>query len=385
LTRARFGGLALEIIMKFVVNRDLFTRALARIQGVLSRKATLPVLSNVLLEADENGLRVAATDLDVTFDGRIKARVDEPGRTTVDGKRLFDVVRSLPGEEIDIEVGEEERLVLRCKNAEFMLLGNAADNYPSLPDTEGVELMPVDGDALRELIDRTRFSVSTDESRPNLNGVYFRCMGDGRIRVVSTDGHRLSQGERDARRDETDIPEREGVIIPRKGVEELKKMLDEAGSEVAFGFLDNNLVVGGRSVVLFVRLIDAAFPDYRQVIPKSSARRVVLDRIPFLNSLKRIGLLASERTHGVRIELRPGRMTLLSDNPDLGKAREEIPVEGYDGTELIIAFNARYVRDILSTLSAPKVEMALNEALSPGLFREHQNDDYLFVVMPMRI
>lgn len=373
--------------MKFVVDREAFTRALARIQGVLSRKATLPVLSNVLIEAGEDGLRVAATDLDVTFDGVVEARVVEPGRTTVDGKRLFDVVRSLPGLEVDIEVGEDEKVVLRCKNTEFMLLGSPADDYPGLPDAKGADMVPVDAEALKELIDRTRFSVSTDESRPNLNGVFFRCMGEGRIRMVSTDGHRLSQGERDARTDEAPIPEREGVIIPRKGVEELKKLLDEAAgkSAVAFGFLDNNLVVSADGVVLFIRLIDAAFPDYRQVIPKSSERRVVLDRMPFLNSLKRIGLLASERTHGVRIELRPGRMTLLSDNPDLGKAREEMPVEGYEGSELIIAFNARYVRDILSTLSAPKVEMALNEALSPGLFREHQNDDYLFVVMPMRI
>lgn len=373
--------------MKFVVNRDHFTRSLARIQGVLSRKATLPVLSNVLIEARADGrLRVAATDLDVTFDGSIDARVSDPGRTTVDGKRLFDVVRSLPGEEVDIEVGDEEKVVLRCKNTEFMLLGTAADDYPALPDASGIKLVAVDGAALGELIERTRFSVSTDESRPNLNGVYFRCMGAGRIRVVSTDGHRLSQGERDARRDGSDIPEREGVIIPRKGVEELKKLLDELpADQVRFGFLDNNLVVASDEVTLFVRLIDAAFPDYRQVVPKSSERKVVLDRIPLLNSLKRIGLLASERTHGVRIELRPGRMTLLSDNPDLGKAREEMEIEGYDGTELIIAFNAKYVRDILSTLSAPQVEMALNEALSPGLFREHDNDDYLFVVMPMRI
>jgi len=374
--------------MKFVVDRDSFTRALARIQGVLSRKATLPVLSNVLIEADEGGLRVAATDLDVTFDGMVEARIAEPGRTTVDGKRLFDVVRSLPGEEIDVEVGDDEKLVLRCKNTEFMLLGNPADDYPGLPDAKGAEMIPVDAEALKELIDRTRFSVSTDESRPNLNGVFFRCMGEGRIRMVSTDGHRLSQGERDARADGTPIPEREGVIIPRKGVEELKKVLDEATSDrapVTFGFLDNNLVVESKGVMIFVRLIDAAFPDYRQVIPKSSERTVVLDRMPFLNSLKRIELLANKNNNGVRIELRPGRMTLLSDNPDLGKAREEMPIEGYDGVELIIAFNARYVRDILSTLTAPKVEMALNEALSPGLFREHQNGDYLFVVMPMRI
>jgi DNA polymerase-3 subunit beta len=371
--------------MKFVVNRDLFTRALARIQGVLSRKATMPALSNVLLEASEDGrLRVAGTDLDVTFDGSIAARVAEAGRVTVDGKRLYDVVRSLPGEEVDISVGEESKLTLRCKATEFVLLGAAADEYPKLPSAEGVELLPVDGSVLRQLIERTMFSVSGDESRPNLNGVYFQCIGEGQIRMVSTDGHRLSQGQRDARRD-ADIPERDGVIIPRKGVSELKRLLDEVGRDVFFGFLDNNLVVTANALTLFIRLIDAAFPDYRQVIPKSSGRKAIMGRLPLLASLKRISILASERTHGVRIEVREGRMTLLSDNPDLGKAREEIEIEGYEGDELTIAFNARYMRDILSILDADKVELALNEALSPGLFREFGNEDYLFVIMPMRI
>ncbi|MEZ4463458.1 MAG: DNA polymerase III subunit beta [bacterium] len=371
--------------MKFVVDRDLFARALARIQGVLSRKSTLATLSNVLIEARPDGkLRVAATDLDVTFDGMTAAEIVEPGRATVDGKRLYDVVRSLPGESVEIHVGADDRMQLKCKHSEFVLHGHPADQYPALPGVEGVELSPVSGSALRELIERTGFSVSTDESRPNLNGVFFRCVGRDRIRMVSTDGHRLSQGERDAARGGT-IPERDGIIIPRKGVGELKRLLEEVGDEVSFGVTDNMLVVAAADLVLFVRLIEAAFPDYRQVIPKSSERRAVVRRLPFLAALRRIGILASERTHGVKIAVRPGSMTLLSDNPDLGKAREEIEIEGYEGGELTIAFNARYVQEILGILTAEKVEMAMNEALSPGLFREHENDDYLFVVMPMRI
>ena len=373
--------------MKFTVDRDLFARALARIQGVLSRKATMAVLSNVLLEARPQGqLRVAATDLDVTFDGTVAAEVERPGRITVDGKRLYDVVRSLPGEKVEVDIGADDRITLHCRNTEFVLLGTAADQFPSLPSVEGVDLMSVSGSALHELIERTAFSVSTDESRPNLNGVFFRCVGKNRIRMVSTDGHRLSQGERNAARDDgPSLPERDGVIIPRKGVGELKRLLEEVGDEVAFGFTDNMLVVGAPGLLLFVRLIDAAFPDYRQVIPKSSERRAVVRRLPFLAALRRIGILASERTHGVRIAVRPGSITLLSDNPDLGKAREEIEIEGYEGGELNIAFNAKYVQEILGILSAEKVEMAMNEALSPGLFREFENDDYLFVVMPMRI
>ena len=371
--------------MKFIVNRELFTRSLARIQGVLNRKATLPILSNALIEADaERGLRVAATDLDVTFDGRMSARVAEGGRITADGRRIYEIARHLPGEELHVEVDDQDRIIIRCKNSEFVLNGLPANDFPALPSAEGTELIPIDGFVLRELMERTSCSISTDESRPNLNGVYFHCVGDGRIRMVSTDGHRLSLGERDVRRD-VDVPERQGVIIPRKGVAELKRVLDEAGREVSFGFLENNLVLQARDTFLFVRLIDAAFPDYAQVIPKSSERTAVLDRLPLLQSLRRISILASERTHGVRVELTDGHVTLVSDNPDLGKAREEIELSSYEGGDLTIAFNSKYVVEILGTLSADQVEMALNEALSPGIFREHGNDDYLFVVMPMRL
>ena len=371
--------------MKFIVNRDLFSRALSRIQGVLNRKATLPILSNVLIETrGRESLRFAATDLDVTFDGEVSARVVEEGRVTVDGRRLYEISRSLPGEEVEVEVDGRYRAYLRCKASEFMLNGLAADDFPSLPSAEGVELHPVDGLGLRELFERTSISISNDDSRPALTGVYFDCVGNGRIRMVSTDGHRLSLGERDVRRD-GDIPEREGVILPRKGVGEIKRLLDELGEEVSFGFLENNFVLAGSDVRLFVRLIDAAFPDYGQVIPKTAERRLVLKREAFLASLRRIAILASERTHGVRVELEAGRIVLVSDNPDLGKGREELDIASYEGADMTIAFNAKYVAEILSSLGADKIEIALNEALSPGIFREHNSDEYLFVVMPMRL
>ncbi len=370
--------------MKLDINRDLFSRALAKVQGVLSRKAAMPVLSNVYIEVDANGLmKLAASDLDVTYDGQLQCRCIDAGAVTVDGKRLFDVVRSMPDEEVHLEVNAENQVKISCINTEFVLLGHSVDAYPPLPNSANVALSSLDGFALKELLERTMLSISTDESRPNLNGVYLEFIDDGRIRMVSTDGHRLSRGEKSVE-GSAQLPDKDGIIIPKKGVVELKKLLDEVGAEVSIGFIDNNLVVRASNISLYIRLIDAAFPDYQQVIPKSSERIITLDRIPFLQSLKRIGLLASERTHGVRIELNAGLMTLLSDNPDLGKAREEIEVE-YDGPSMIIAFNAKYIQDILSTLGAEKVEMALNEALSPGLFREHESDDYLFVIMPMRI
>jgi len=371
--------------MQLIVGRDSLSRGLARIQGVLNRKATMPVLSNALLEARTDGsLRVAATDLDVTFDGVMPARVERPGRITVDGKRLFEIARNLPGEEVSITVDDDQRVLLRCRTSEFVLNGLSADGFPVLPSARGIELMAVDGGALRELIERTQFSVSTEESRPNLNGVFFQCLGESKIRMVSTDGHRLSLGERDVSRAGA-IPGRDGVIIPRKGIQEVKRLLDEVGHEVDFGFLENNLVLRAADLHLFVRLIDAAFPDYTLVIPRSTERKVILERMPFLSAIKRISILASERTHGMRLELTRSKLTLVSDNPDLGKAKEEIEIDGYDGSDLTIAFNSKYVMEILSVLTGEKVALLLNEALSPGLIREHQNDAYLFVVMPMRL
>ena len=372
--------------MQIVVGKEALARGLARVQGVLNRKATMPVLSNALLEArPEGGLRIAATDLDITFDGVMPARVERPGRVTVDGKRLYEIARTLPGDEVSITVDDDARVVLRCKTAEFVLLGIPADGYPNLPSAAGQALTPVDGLALKALIERTQFSVSIEESRPNLNGVFFHSLGGGRVRMVSTDGHRLSQSERDLSRADRALDARDGVIIPRKGVAEVKRLLDEVGPEVELGFLSNNLVLKAGELVLFVRLIDAAFPDYTQVIPRATERKVVLERGPLLAAIKRISILASERTHGMRLELTRLKLTLVSDNPDLGKAREEIEIEGYEGGDLAIAFNSKYVIEILTVLSADKVVLQLNEALSPGLIREFGNDDDLFVDMPMRL
>lgn len=371
--------------MKLTVSRDALVQALSRIQGVINRKASLPVLVNVLLEADEDGqLRVAATDLDITIDGWIPAKVDVAGRTTVNGKRLFEVTKSLSEGDILLDLTHEDRLMIRSGKVEFVLNCTSGDEYPALPAADGVEFMAVDGEVLRELIERTIFSVSTDDSRPNLNGVYFCALGEGRVRMVSTDGHRLSLGERVAERGE-EITAGDPLIIPRKGLSELKRVLDEVGREVRFGFMENNMVLAAEDLTLFIRLIDLKFPDYKAVIPKSNQYQILIDRLTFLGALKRIGLLASDRTKSVKIELHPGQMTLTSENSDMGRAREELSITGFEGEHLEIAFNARYVRDILSILTAERVEMSLNQELAPGLFREEDNSAYLFVVMPIRV
>ena len=372
--------------MEFAVNREQRVRALKRVQGVLSRKSNSGQSpSDVLLEADDSGrLRIGATDLEVTYDGYLNARVTSPGKVTVEGKRFFEVTSVLPVEDILIKTDDDNQmLIVTYRNNHYSLKMSSPDMYPELPSREGTSLVPIDGAVLRELVDRTMISVSTDNTRPMLNGVYFTCIGNGVVRLVSTDGHRLSQGERNASRD-ADIPARDGVIIPRKGINELKQFLSEFGREVSFAVAENLFVAAASDVTLYIQLIDAQFPDYKAVIPKKSERHLNVSRLDLLNSLRRIEILASERTHGIKIEITNGHMILKAENPDCGSAHEELEIEGYDGGDLSITFNSRYVSDILKILSSDKIEMALNEHLSPAIIREVGSEQYLFVVMPMR-
>ncbi len=370
--------------MELSIDREQLTRALSRVQGVLNRKANVQSLSDVFLQAEGQRLRVAATDLEVTFDSYVPAEVLTSGTITVDGKRIFDIVRNLPGGTVTLVTDEQEQIRVSCKGSDFTLKAASPELYPKLPIAAVSELVPCDGLVLRELIARTSFSMSTDTSRPMLNGTLFTCTGDGRIHLVSTDGHRLSQGERNAARGD-EIPARDGVIIPRKGVGELKRFLDEVGRDVSFCISGNIFFITAEDMTLFIQLIDSKFPDYRQVIPKSVEHKILVPRLEFLGALKNIETLASDRTHGIKIELRPATMTLRADNPEYGSGRVEVPIEDFVGDEFSIAFNSSYIRDVLSTLSAEKVQIDFNGKLSPAVLREVGNEDYLFVVMPMHL
>jgi DNA polymerase-3 subunit beta len=289
----------------------------------------------------------------------------------------------MPGEQVDVSVNADWQVAVTSKNSKFLINGTSGDDYPEIADVSGVELSPVDSDALKALLDRTAFSASTEDSRPNICGVFFECVGEGVARTVTTDGHRLSQCERNIARG-GDVHKRDGVIIPNKGAAEMRKMLDDAGPDVALGFANNQLAVSDGDQHLFVRLIDAAFPDYAQVIPKSTPRVVVIERTPLMAALKRIGIMASDRTHGVRIDLSAGRMVMTSDDPQSGSSRDEMDV-GYDGAEMSVGFNAKYVREALAVMTSERVDLALVDALSPCVIREHGCNDSLCLVMPMRL
>ena len=380
--------------MELKITAADLARALARSQGIVERKSTMPILSHVLLEARKgNALHVSATDLDlsVSSEHTVNVEVVKEGALAVPAKNLFEIVRSLPPtEKVSLKKAGNNYLELRCGPSEFRIVGLPAEDFPALPKFEKVAFVDVVPADLLAQIDCTAFAASNDETRYNLNGVFFEPQGPV-LRMVATDGHRLALSERPLA---GDYALKKGVILPRKGLNELKKLLGETieaaepGAEATsrLGFAENSAIFRRPGVVLAMRLIEGLFPDYKQVIPKQGEKILKVGRLRFLETLRRVSLLSSDKSHAVKLELAPGLLRVLSQNPDLGEAKEEVPVE-YGGEALKIGFNARYLTDVVQALKSDDVQLELADDLSPGVLRGAGPEDagYTAVVMPMRI
>lgn len=375
--------------MELKIGAQELARALGRSQGIVEKKSTMPILSHVLLEAKKgNVLHVSATDLDLSVSSEHPCEVTKEGALAVPAKHLFEIVRSLPEQEVTLKKAGNNYLEVRSGPSEFRIVGLPAEDFPALPKFEKVPFVEVVPGELLEQIDRTSFAASTDETRYNLNGVYFEPKGPV-LCMVATDGHRLALSEKPLA---GDYALKRGVILPRKGLHELKKLLGESVDaaaekpETKLGFAENSAIYRRPGVVLAMRLIEGMFPDYKQVIPKQGEKIVKVGRQRLLETLRRVSILASDKSHAVKLELAPGLLKVLSQNPDLGDAKEEVPVE-YAGEPLKIGFNARYITDVASVLKSDDVQLELADDLSPGVLRGAGPEDagYTAVVMPMRI
>ncbi|MEZ4600949.1 MAG: DNA polymerase III subunit beta [Syntrophotaleaceae bacterium] len=372
--------------MHFSIEKEVFLRGLARVQGIVEKKNTIPILSNVLIEAGDGEIHLTATDLEVGMKATYPANVTTAGKITVSAKKLFEIIKELPEKEIDFNAKDNCWIEIRCGKAFFNIVGLSAEEFPFFPNFQKEQFFRIDGGVLKEMIDKTSFSISTDESKYNLNGIYFRSLEvDGRpcLRLVATDGHRLALVQKDI--DVSHIEQlSRGVIFPRKGIHELRKMADESNGDLQLGFLDNNAVIQKEQTVVVMRLVDGEFPDYDRVIPKSNEMVAVIPTDTFLHALRRMSILSSEKSKGVRIVLRTNLLEMSSSNPEFGDAREDFDIE-YNGEEIAVGFNARYLIDILNAQSEPKVRMALKDKLSPGMVTPVNTADFLTVIMPMRL
>lgn len=368
--------------MKFTIDKVNFLKVLQRIQGIVEKRNTMPILANVLIEASGGKINISATDLEVFIKDSSPANVSEEGSVTVNARKIFEIVKELPDNSIDVSKGKEEKVTVKAGKAKFNIMGLPSKEFPVFPSIDESRLKEIDRDSLREMIDKTSFAVSTDETRYNINGFLLE-KEDSQIRMVATDGHRLAFIEK---KDLGGIPasEKEGVLLPRKGVIEMRKLLDEKEGGFFLGLTEKSAVMKKDDTVISVRLLEGEFPDYKKVIPKDNDKEVLVDRYGLLHSLKRVSILSSDKIKGVKFSFSNSALTVSSSSPDIGEATEEIDIE-YGGEDIEIAFNARYFTDMLEAVGEDKVKIKLKDSLSPGFIRPDGNEEYTYIIMPMRL
>jgi len=372
--------------MQFSVEKEIFLKGLARVQGIVEKRNTIPILSNVLIEAANDTIRLTATDLEVGMRASYPAKITATGKITVSAKKLYEIIKELPEQEITFRAKENCWIEISCGKSLFNIVGLASDEFPHFPDVNADEMIPINGSLLNEMIEKTVFSISTDETKYNLNGIYFRTLnenGKDLLRLVATDGHRLALAQKNV--PTANIDElAQGVILPRKGIHELKKIAEESDGDVRIGFMDNSAVVIRENTTVIMRLVNGDFPDYNRVIPKQNDDIALMGRDILLHALRRMAILSSEKSKGVKLQFKNGLLEISSSNPDVGDAHEELEIT-YNGPEITIGFNARYMIDILQALDNDKIKLAVRDNLSPGLITPDEDDGFLAVIMPMRL
>jgi DNA polymerase-3 subunit beta len=374
--------------MQVAVSKKELLRIVARCQGVADKKSTMPVLGNVLLEVDgTDTLRLAATDLNLAVTGRVAAEVAKGGSIAVGARDLFERVKMMPEGQLTIVTTDGSSATLRASSSarRYTLHGIPGEEFPQIPQPDASATpLAIGADTLATLMARTHFSISTDDTRLHLNSALFEWEG-ARVRMVTTDGHRLSKME-------IPIPGKIAtahMLIPLKGIQELRRLCDEVkaeGQSTEIGLVQSgpNAFFRLPGLQFSVKLVDAQFPPYQQVIPQSTERSVVVPRVSLSDALRAVSLAASDRTGGVKLTLADGTMRFSSESPDSGEGFDEIPVD-YKGPELTIGFNARYFLDVLAALDDENVEIGTGGELDPVLLKPAGSTDYLAVVMPMRI
>ena len=365
--------------MKFEIEKNDFLKILHRVQGVVEKRNTMPILANILITTKQGKIEVMATDLEVSIKDSCEAVVSVEGSITINARKIFEIVKEAPENKVGLSAEGSGRISIKSGKAKFNIVSLPIEEFPSFPTYEEGKLFNVAPKVLREMIDKTVFAASTDETRYNINGVYVEKEG-ANVRMVATDGHRLAMIERNI-----EWPKLEkGVILPRKGILELKKFLDDGEGALFLGFTVNSMVVKKDGTIIVVRLIDGEFPDYKQVIPKGNERKLNLGRAEFLGSLKRVSLLSSDKGRGVKLELSKERLELSSSNPDMGEAKEELNVD-YKDEGFEIGFNAAYMMDALGVMEADSIVLEFKDRESPALLKSAKTDGYVYVVMPMRL
>ncbi|MEC9367283.1 MAG: DNA polymerase III subunit beta [Pseudomonadota bacterium] len=371
--------------MRVIIERSALLKALGHVTSVVERRNTIPILANVLIETGKGVIRLRATDLDIEVIETVKAEVATAGRTTVQALMIFDIVRKLP-DGSQVELAREDdgaRLSVTSGPARFSLQVLPPDDFPDLSKEDTTHCFSMPAKDLRRLIEKSRFAISTEETRYYLNGIYLH-ESDGKpkaLRAVATDGHRLAQVDVALPKGAKGMP---GVIVPRKTVAELHKLAEESADEVEISLSAAKIrfVIG--DMVLTSKLIDGTFPDYQRVIPQGNDKLLQVSNAQFASAVDRVSTLSSDKGRAVKLQIDEGKLTLSVNNPDSGSATEELPVD-YDNDAIEIGFNARYLLDISNQLESDTARFMLSDPGSPTMVRDDEDESALYVLMPMRV
>ena len=374
--------------MEFIIKKEDFLRCLQKAQGVVEKRNIMPILENALIEAKAESMNFTATDLEVGIHGSCRAEVIKEGKVTLLVKKVQEIVRELPEDRVLLRLKESEQggrwVEILSGKAVFNIASMDYEDYPALPKYEDAELFEIDSEIMLEMIRKTIFAASIEDSAYNVNGIFFK-KGMDKIRMVATDGRRLSVIEKDNIGNK-DLVLEEGIIFPKKGLNELKRILEDnkEGKKTLIGFKGNNGIFRIDNLLIIMRLIEGKFPDYNILIPKDNNNRFKIDRRKILGSFKRVSLLSEERVKMIKFAISPGKIVLTASTPDCGEAYDEIKAD-YNEEEIEIYFNADYFIEALSILESEEVWFEIKDSSSPIIIKPLEENNHTCVIMPMSI
>ena len=375
--------------MKFRMGRVELLTGLQRVQGVVEKRNTMPILSNILIEAKQEGVEIVATDLEIGMRGLYKATVEKPGGITLSARKLYEIIKELTVGEIEIASGDNNWTTIQAGKSQFKIVGLPSTDYPALPTIEREGLIPLAGAGFLELIRKTLFAAGDNDARYILNGLLVTLITSEKktiLRLVGTDGHRLAVAEQDVgKAGAKSVPQEIKAIIPKKAAHEMQRLLEEGGEgEPLIGFTKNLMIFRKSGLLLTSRLMEGNYPNYQQVIPKESGRKIGVNRGELESALRRVSVLSRDKANAVKVSFVSGQMTLFSSNPDFGEATEELAAQ-YEGEALNTGFNARYLLDITNQIEGKEVRFLLSDAGSPAIIEDAEDSRTLYVLMPLRV
>ncbi len=372
--------------MEFFISRETFLDGIQKTLGIVERRTTLPILSNVLIRTMTAQIRIVATNREIGLIADYKADVIQPGEITLSARKLYEMIREVQGEVVHIKMNDANWVSITCGKVGYKIPGISVDDFPNITDDEDTNFYKLKASLLEEMIAKTFFAMSMEEMRIYLNGALLETEKDGErflIKMVTTDGHRLAMVSMDTGLQDF-MQLDKGIIIPRKGISEIRKLIEGCEDDIEVGVRKGMCIVRRDGTLLKVSLIDSEYPDYRKVLPKDKGTIIEFEKEQMLRSLKRMSVIASEKYYGVKIKLAGNRMLLNSTNPDIGEANDEVEVSPSD-RELEIGYNVNYLIDAIEVVNDKSVRFEIRDGLKPATIRPTGDGDYLCIIMPMKI